>query len=65
MSIYLKFLSINFRIEKNLFFNIIKNLLINNIFVEKQSQIRLSLDEFKTLNYSSITNLNFTKNQFD
>ena len=52
-SIYLKFLSINFRVE---------NSLVDDTFVEKQSQIRLSLDELKTLNYSFITNQNFTIN---
>ena len=45
---YLKFLSINFRIEKISFFK--------NTFVEKQSQIRLSLDEFRAFNYFFITN---------
>ena len=55
-SIYLKFLSINFRVE---------NSLVDDTFVEKQSQIRLLFDEFKTLNYSFVTNLSSTKNQFD
>ena len=52
----MKFLSINFRVEKVSLFK--------NTFVEKQSQIRLSLDESRALNYFSITNSKFVSIEF-
>ena len=53
---YLKFLSTNFRIEKISFFK--------NTFVEKQSQIRLSLDESRAFNHFFITNSKFVSIAF-
>ena len=52
----MKFLSINFRVEKVSLFK--------NTFVEKQSQIRLSLDESRAFNYFSITNSKFVSIEF-